>query len=53
MQSWSKRGLAVACITSESTPHTMSGVMAGDYQLVFFYTRNTPDEVIMERYVAW
>ena len=53
MQSWSKRGLAVACITSESTPHMMSGVMAGDYQLVFFYTRNTPDEVKMKRYVAW
>ena len=44
MQSWSKRGLAVACITSESTPHMMSGVMAGDYQLVFF----TPEILLMK-----
>ena len=36
MQSWSQRGVAVACGTSESTPFVLSGVMAGDYQLVFF-----------------
>ena len=36
MQSWSQRGVTVACVTGESTPIVMSGVMAGDYQLVFF-----------------
>ena len=45
------KGTSCSLYYSESTSHVMSSVMAGDYQLVF-YTRNTPDEVKMERYIA-
>lgn len=36
MQTWSKRGLSAACITGESTNIVKAGVVAGEYQLVFF-----------------
>lgn len=48
VQSWSKKGLSVACVTGECTPSMKSGVMEGEYQLVF-YTRMTYYQIQVER----
>ncbi len=42
VQAWSKRGLSVACVTSDCASQVKAKVLAGEYQLVFF----TPELLI-------